>query len=104
MPWLRPTVGVNLCSKARRFSTASKAVEVGQQDVGSLFQLHRKAGVEHIARGHALMDEARLGADMLGEVGQKGDHVVTGLALDLVDALDLESAALPHRRARRSPG
>ncbi len=37
---------------------------------------------------------------MLGEVGQKGDHVVVGLALDLVDALDLEGAALPHRARR----
>ncbi len=50
------------------------------------------------------MHEARLGADMLGEVGQEGDHVVMGLALDLVDALDLEGAALAHRRAPRSRG
>ena len=46
------------------------------------------------------MQKARLGADMLGEVGQKGDDVVVGLALDLVDALDLEGAALPHRARR----
>jgi len=31
---------------------------------------------------------------MLGEVGQKRDHVVMRLTLYLVDALDLESAAL----------
>jgi hypothetical protein len=40
------------------------------------------------------MDKAGFGADMLGEVGQKGDHVVVGLALDFVDAFDLESTAL----------
>src|SRR5437763_11838235 len=34
---------------------------------------------------------------MLGEVGQKGDDVVAGFALDLVDAFDLERAPLPHR-------
>ena len=50
------------------------------------------------------MQKARFGADMLGEIGQKGDHVVTGLALDLVDALDLEGAALPHRARRALPG
>ena len=69
-------------------------IEVGEQDVGGLLQLHREAGVEHVARGHALMDEARLGPDMLGEVGEEGDHVVRGLALDLVDARDLEGALL----------
>ena len=74
-------------------------VEIGEQEVGGLLQLHREAGVEHVARGHALVDKARLGADMLGEVGQKGDHVVMRLALDLVDAPDLESAAL-SRTAR----
>ena len=95
MPWLRPMVGVYLCSKARRFSTASNRSRSAKQDVGGLRQLHRKAGVEHVARGHPLVHEARLGADMLGEVGQKRDHVVAGFALDLVDALGLEAAALP---------
>ncbi len=71
-----------------------QSVEIGQQKVGRLLQLHRQAGVEDIARGHALMDEAGIGADMLGEVGQKRDHVVMRLTLYLVDALDLESAAL----------
>ncbi len=36
------------------------------------------------------MHEARLGADDFGEMGQEGDDVVLGLALDLVDALDVE--------------
>ena len=72
-----------------------QSIDIGQQNVGRVRQLHRKASVEHIARGHSLMHEARLGADMLGEVGQKGDHVMAGLALDLVDALGLEAAALP---------
>ena len=85
-------VGVVLCSNARRFSAASSRVEVGEQQVGRLRQLHREAGVEHVRRGHALVDEARLRPDMLGEVGQEGDDVVLGLALDLVDALDLELA------------
>jgi len=36
----------------------------------------------------------RLGADMLGQVGQERDRLVMHLALDLADALDLEFAAL----------
>src|SRR5262249_33661383 len=67
---------------------------------GRLFQLHREASVEHVARCHALMHEARFGADMLGEVGQKGDDVMMGFALDLVDAFDLELATLPYSTRR----
>ncbi len=36
------------------------------------------------------MHEARLRADDLGEMRQEGDDVVLGLALDLVDARDVE--------------
>ena len=46
------------------------------------------------------MDEARFGPDMLGQVGEEGDHVVPRLALDLVDPLDFETAALPNRLGR----
>jgi hypothetical protein len=61
MPWLRPIVGVSLCSKARRFSTLEQLVDVGKQDVDGARKLHREAGVEHVGRGHALVDEARVG-------------------------------------------
>ncbi len=78
-------------------------IEIGQQQIRRVLQLHRKSGVEHVARGHALMHEPRLGADMFGEVGQERDHVVMRLALDLVDAFDIEGAVLPDcpRRALR---
>src|SRR5690606_14134441 len=33
----------------------------------------------------------------LGQRGEEGDDVVLHLALDLVDALDVEGATLPHR-------
>ena len=36
------------------------------------------------------MDEAGLGADDFGQMGQEGDDVVLGLALDLVDPGDVE--------------
>ncbi len=73
-------------------------VEIGEEDVARLLELKRQAGVEHVARGQALMEEPRLGSDMLGEVGEEGDDVVPGLALDLVDARDLELAFLAQRR------
>jgi hypothetical protein len=69
-------------------------VDVGDQEIGGAHQLHVEAGVEHVGRGHALVHEARLGADDLGEMGQEGDDVVLGLALDLVDAFDVEGRVL----------
>ena len=70
-------------------------VQIGQQQVGGLGQLDGEAGVEHVGRGHALMDEAGVRADMFGEIGQEGDDVVLGLALDLIDPVDIELALLP---------
>jgi hypothetical protein len=94
MPWLRPMVGVILCSKARRFSAASSASTSAISRSAARASCTARAGVEHVGRGHALMHEARFGADDLGEMGQEGDDVVLGLALDLVDAVDVEGHVL----------
>ena len=51
-------------------------VDIGDENVGGAGELHRKAGVEHVGGGHALMHEARVGADEFGEMRQKGDDVV----------------------------
>ena len=75
-----------------------QSIEVIQQNVGSLLQLHRQAGVEHVGGGHALMHEARRRPDMFGDIGQEGDDVVLGLALDFVDARRPRNC-----RASRSP-
>src|SRR5829696_5563319 len=40
------------------------------------------------------MDEAGLGADDFGQMGQEGDDVMLGLALDLVDPGDVEGGVL----------
>src|SRR5258708_33601581 len=47
------------------------------------------------------MNETRVGTDVLGKVGQEGDHVVVGFELDVVDACDLELGLLPDRARRR---
>ena len=60
-------------------------IQVLQQQVGRLGELHRQAGVQHVGAGHAQMHEAAVGADGLGEPGEEGDHVMAGLALDRVD-------------------
>ena len=74
-------------------------IDVGEQDIGGAAELDGEAGIQHVRGRHALVDEARLGAYVLGEVGQEGDDVVLGLALDLVDALDLEA---PRSRTARA--
>jgi hypothetical protein len=77
-----------------------QAVEVGQQQVGGAHKLHVEAGIEHVGGGHALVHEAGGRADILGKVGQEGNHVMPGDALDLVDPLDLEGTFLPDLLSR----
>jgi hypothetical protein len=84
----------HLVFEARASSAPPAAVDIGDQQVGGAGQLHGQAGVEHVGRGHALVHEARLGPDDLGQMGQEGDDVVLGLALDLVDPVDVEGGVL----------
>ena len=76
------------------FENGEQGIEVGQENIGGSRQLNREARVEHIGRGKPLMHEARLRSDVLGDVGEEGDDVVFHVALDGVDALDLETSAL----------
>ena len=71
-------------------------VDIGNKDVGGLDQLHVEAGVEHVGGGEARVQEACFRADMLGDRGEEGDHVVLDLPLDRVDAGDVEAAAPLH--------
>ena len=66
-------------------------VDIGYQEVRGTGQLHVETGVEHVGRGHALVHEARLGADDFRQMGQEGDDVVLGFALDLVDPRHVEN-------------
>mgnify|MGYP001166123673 CR=1 FL=1 len=69
-----------------------QAIDIGNENVGGPHQLDIEAGVEHVRRGHALVDESRFGTDVLGEVREKRDDVVPGDGLDLVDAGDVENS------------
>jgi hypothetical protein len=66
-------------------------VDVIDKQVGRARQLHVEAGVEHVGGGHALVHEARLGADDFRQMGGEGDDVVLGLAFDLVDPRHVEN-------------
>jgi hypothetical protein len=65
-------------------------VQICQQLIGGLGQLHRQTGVQHVGGGHALMDKTRLGTDVLGHRCQKGNHIMLDLGLDLIDTGDIK--------------
>ena len=71
-----------------------QALDVGDQQIGAARELDREAGVEHVGGGEACMHVARLGADDLGQMGEERDDVVLDLALDRVDARDVELGVL----------
>ena len=48
MPWLRPMHSVILVLQRTALKRRQQRIEIGQQDVGCLLQLHRKAGIQHI--------------------------------------------------------
>ena len=81
-------------------------VDVGQQDVGGLRQLHAQRRVEHVRAGHALVHEACLGADLLGDPVEKRDNVVLGHGLDRVDGGHVDGRVrrppIPERLGARS--
>ena len=94
-----------ICARSRaRLQRCQHGVDIGQQQVGRLRQLHRQAGVQHVRAGHALMHEAAVRADRLGQPGQEGDDVVPGLPLDRVDPLDIGSVDRGQLRRRLCRG
>jgi hypothetical protein len=87
--------GVILCSKARRLQRGEQAVDIGDQDMSAAArELHVESRCR--ARPTRSCPDARSArrADDFGEMGQEGDDVMLGLALDLVDALDIEGRVL----------
>ncbi len=65
-------------------------VHTAEQQVGSLHQLHGKAGIEHIGTGHPLMHKARIFANMLCQMGEKRDDIMFGGALDFINTRNVE--------------
>ena len=71
-----------------------QALDVCDQQIGAARELDCEAGVEHVGRREARVHVARLGADDLGQVGQERDDIVLDLALDRIDARDVEFCAV----------
>ncbi len=69
-------------------------VDIGDEQVGGAHQLDVEAGVEHVGRRHPLMHETRFRTDDFRQMGEEGDDIVLDLALDLVDAGDVERGVL----------
>ena len=65
-------------------------IEALEDEVGGGTALQGQAGVDDIAAGQAVVEVAALLADRLGDLGDEGDDVVVGRALQLVDALDVD--------------
>ena len=80
--------------EAAFFKGGQNAVHILEQNVGGLRELDGEAGVDDITAGHALVDEARFGADAFGDVGEEGDDVVFDFFFDLVDFRDAELGLL----------
>ena len=64
---------------------------VALEQLAGELDLQRQAGVEHVAAGHAVVDEPRGLTDVLCHVRKEGDDVVVGRLLYLADAGDVES-------------
>ena len=97
MPCERPTVGVNLCSKARRLSAASSASRSARrmsEACGSSTARQVSSTRRRSCRNAGSVHRDRY----LGEMGQEGDDIVMDLRLDGVDAGDVELGGLALSR------
>jgi hypothetical protein len=79
------------------FQGGKDGVHVRDQQVRGLCELDGEAGVEHVAAGHAEMDEAALRADFFGEPGEESDDVVPGLLLYGVYARQIDGTDVRQR-------
>ena len=97
MPWLRPIVGVILCSRARRSSTTSSASRSAiRMSLAFASCTARQVSSTSDEVMPWCMKRAS-GPTCSATLVREGDDVVLGLALDLVDPVDLERALFPDR-------
>ncbi len=104
MPWVRPTQSVSGVAQRHVAQRRGERGLLGQQQRARALDRQGEPGVEHVRRGHAVVDPARGRADLLVDVGQEGDHVVVGGPLQLQRALHREAGASASIAARSSAG
>ena len=74
------------------FQHLQQLVDVVQQQVRGLLELHRQRRIEHVGAGHALVKPPPLRPKLLAGPGEEGDHVMLGHRLDGVDRVDVNLA------------
>ena len=67
-----------------------EVVDLLEDQLAGLLALDGQGRVQQVAAGHAQVDPATVGADVLGHVGQEGDDVVVRDRLDLEHAVGIE--------------
>ncbi len=77
------------------FQRGEQGVDIGDEEVGRLHELEVETGVKDVGRRHPLMQEAGLRPYFFRDRGEEGDDIVLHLALDFIDAGDLEIPAIP---------
>ena len=65
-------------------------LQISKDERGSLFDLQRLCSINHVIRGEAVMQPARLRPHFLGDGCGEGDDIVPYLGFDLVNALNAE--------------
>ena len=79
-----------LVFKRALFQRRKQIVQPSKQKVGGPGELHIETGIENVGGCHALVNVSGVLADDFGKMGQEGDNIMLGLALDFVDAGDIE--------------
>ena len=105
---MRPTHSVATCSRARAASASTSRARVGQDQLADALDLQRQPGVEHVARGQAVVDPAPGGAGRRRQDVDERRDVVVGDLLALLDLGDRERGGadrlqLGRRSGRPSP-
>ncbi len=77
------------------FEHGHEAVDLCEENVAGFSEQQRIRGIDNVAAGEAVMNEARCRADVFSEIRRKRDHVVIGRFLDLIDPLDCKGCLSP---------
>ena len=70
-------------------------------EAGGFLDLQRLGGIDHVVRGEAIVEPARLRADLFGNRRGEGDDVVLDFSFDFLDAREREVSALADGLGRR---
>ena len=97
LPVRAPHRGRVLKLQRPRLQHRQQLLNVFAQNGRRRLDLQRLRRIHHIVRRQPVMQPARLGTNLLRNRRGKGDHVVLYFRFDLLDALDVEIAALADR-------